>query len=461
MLRKSNTWLAALAGRRPWTGLALLLLALATAACTKGPSNIGVGLPSAQANTGAYLVDTITVRASTILRDSVVTSSSSYMLVGRATDAQLGAITATSAFQVGLGDTPRPDATFVYDSVVLVLNPTNYRYGDTTKTQALLEVHQLNTSISTTKPSLAFTPVDYNRAMVLNKGGVAPQRRARPNTTSLRLPLDDAKFGRPLLAASQAGQLTTQEQLDNYLKGLALVPAASDNATLLLLNATASTSALLLYYHDPLNASTALNTTFSIANRGLHFFQVQADRSSAAIRNLPTGSLKSTPASLTGEQTVIEGAIGLQTKLEFPYLTNLLEFGSNLTITSAQLSATVPVNTLSPYVPTPPPLQVSLSDAVNRPAGTYNTYVPYTSDLSSVTGVQQGSYTWSVDTYIQGVLGRSIPNNGMLLSPATNATATQARPAVSLPEWPSRVVLGSPRNTTNRMQLRLYLIQVR
>ena len=87
VLRNSKA-LASPGRRRAWLRLpcALLLgLALLAAGCQKDPSSIGVGLPSAQANTGAYLIDTLTIRASTVLRDSVVTSGSDYLLAGRYT----------------------------------------------------------------------------------------------------------------------------------------------------------------------------------------------------------------------------------------------------------------------------------------------------------------------------------------------------------------------------------------
>ncbi len=74
-------------------GLSLLLVA---AACSTTPANIGVGLPGVDPTTGAYLVDTLTLRTSTVLRDSVITSNSNYLLVGRYVDPQLGTITARS-----------------------------------------------------------------------------------------------------------------------------------------------------------------------------------------------------------------------------------------------------------------------------------------------------------------------------------------------------------------------------
>ncbi len=459
MRRRNKYRLAAVAGWRPL--LALLALALAATACTKGTSDIGVGLPSSQSNTGAYLIDTITVRASTVLRDSVVTSSSAFLHVGRTTDPLLGTLTAKSFVRLGLSAAFQPDATFLFDSVTLVLNPDNYRYGDTTKTQTLVQVHQLIDPISATTPSFSsskYTNLNYSAAL-LNKGSAAALvRRARPNITTLRLPLDPA-FGLKLMRAGQAGQLITQDQLDAFLPGLVLTGAPTDNAAIVRLSALATTSGLTVYYHDPLDASTVLSASFTLAAGARHFYQIEADRSTAGVVGLPRTPLQPVPASATGEQTFIEGAIGLQTKLEFPYLSNLLEYGANLTITSATVTALVPNNTLSTYVPQPPTLAINLSDGVNRPTGTYISSVPYLRAVSSTTGLDQGSYEWSVQTYIQGVLSRSIPNNGLLLTPAVVA-ATSTAP-VTAPELPNRVVLGSPHNLSNRLQLRLYLIQVK
>ena len=169
-------------------GALLLGLMLLAAGCTKDIGSIGVGLPNAQTNTGAYLLDTLTIRASTVLRDSVVTSGSPYLLVGRYTDPVLGTLTARSILRLGVaGGNFRPDPTYQYDSLTLVLKPDAYRYGDTTKTQALFEVHRLTDPLSETKPLFAaprFTPVNYDSLQVLNKGGAAPVRRARPNAAA-------------------------------------------------------------------------------------------------------------------------------------------------------------------------------------------------------------------------------------------------------------------------------------
>jgi len=434
----------------------LLVLALLAASCTKDVGNIGVGLPDAQTNTGAYLIDTVTIRASTVLRDSVVTSNSDNLLVGRYTDPQLGTLTAKSYFQVGLTGAFHPDPTFVYDSTTLVLHtatvtkPDSYIYGDTTKTQALFEVHRLKDPISITKPSFAspkLTSLEYDTTKLLNYGGVATRGRVRPTQTILRLPLDYS-FGSKLFLNGQMGLLNTQDLFDNFLKGLVLTPAPGDDATIVRLSASTGGAALMLYYHDPTNPTVALSSTFSLASVNRHFYQVKAGRSTAVIKNLPTTSLQSVSSSVTGMATVVEGALGLQTRLEFPYLTDLQQFGANLTVTNAQITALVPTATLSPFVPVPPNLTISFTDANNHPTGPYVPSVTYTSGVSSTTGIEQGSYNWSVGGYVQGVINRTVQNNGFLISSAA-------------PGLPNRVVLGGPRNTTNKLALRIYFITVK
>ena len=444
---------------RPWLRLPyalLLVLGLLAVGCKKDVSSIGVGLPNAQTNTGAYLIDTLTIRASTVLRDSVVTSGSPYLLVGRYTDPLLGTLTAKSFFRLGLMGAFQPDPTFVYDSLTLTLKPDNYRYGDTTKTQALFEVHRLIDQLSDIKPLFAaprFTPVNYDSTTLLNKGG-APVRRARPSADILRLPLSD-DFGRDLLAKAQAGQLATQDAFVAYLPGLVLTAAATDNAAIVRMSASAAGSAMILYYHDPTNPTAVLSTSFTPAAR--HFYQIKADRSTAGTPNLPKLSLQGISSTLTGEQTFVEGALGLQTRLEFPYLTDVQQFGQNITVTSATaLTALVPPGSITPFAPLPPNLTIYFTDASNHPINIYLNSgidatgkqvvgVPSLTGISAQTNIEQSVYSWPMAAYCQAVINRNIPNNGLLLSSVT-------------PTLPDRVVLGGPRNTQNKLKLRLYFI---
>ncbi|RYF12118.1 MAG: DUF4270 family protein [Deltaproteobacteria bacterium] len=431
--------------------LGLLVLALLAGACSKGPTEIGVGLPDVNANTGAYLVDTLTVKTSTVLRDSVVTSGSSYLLVGRATDPLFGKLTAKSFFRVGGSFTPVPD--YVADSAALLLSADTYRYGDTTQVQTLFNVYRMDTPLPLNQPlfsSSKLTPLAgyYNPAnpdKLLNAG--SPRRaRVRPTAFTLRIPLKYS-FAQELMTAGKAGLLNTSDQLQAYLAGIALSSADNDDAALVRLSATGTDRGLLLYYHSPSDPSTPLSTVFSIETGGAHCFQVSAtDRNGTPTQPLAgLPSLGGVDASATGFNTYIEGALGYQTRLEIPYLNDLKRLGQNIIITSAQITAEVPTNTLSQYIPTPPSLVIRTSNVRNQPIATYLSSVDYKTSLSPVTALEQGSYTWAVTTYVQAALAGSVTNNGFLLSTTT-------------PELPTRLVLGSARNQLNQLRLRVYVI---
>jgi hypothetical protein len=423
--------------------LALLLLAsillLGAAGCSTMPGNIGIGLPSVDTTTGAFLVDTLTLRASTVLRDSVITSNSQYLLAGRYTDPQLGTIKASSYTTLGLGAAFLPASTQIADSVVLVLPTDAYRYGDTTKTQTLLEIHELSGFIPLTKfgfasPSLTSIAGNVNPTLLNNP----VVRRARGNLGSLRLRLN-MSFGQRLMNDAKSGRFTTQDQLDARYPGLALLPGTSDDAALLRFNASAAS--LILYYHDPADVTTALNYSFTL-NR--HFYQAEAMRSG------PLAALTTTnrqlDAAKTGQQTYIEGLLGLQTKIEIPYLFDLRNYGQNLVITNAQMIVEAPANTLlNRNLPPPASLSVSTTDVNNRVGTTFVTSALYSPTITTVDNRTQGGYSWSMLNYVQNVLNNSIVNGGILLNTAT-------------PTQPDRVILGGPRNTTNKIKLRLYLI---
>jgi hypothetical protein len=438
-------------------------LLLTLGACTT-PGDIGVGLPDANANTGAYLIDTLTIKASTVLRDSVVTSASTNLVVGQYNDPELGKITAKGYFS--LTGAFQPNQTQVFDSAVLVLKPTAYRYGDTTKTQTLVEVHELTAPISNTKYSFAspkLTPPPYDAASpVLNQSRqdttklVAPVLRARPNLTTLRLRLSN-KWGRGLFKAAKDGRIATQDLLDARYFGLALVPGATDNASLIAFGLTTTGAAVTLYYHDPVTPGTAVSQDFALSGR--HFYQVTADRTSAAVPALAalstnSPSLGAVSASQTAQRTYIQGALGLVTKLEFPYLENVRYFGDNLIVTNATITAPIATGTATGFLPpflangaAAPPLVVYYARQNNQLQASYvdGAGVSYANATNYGTGLEQRAYSWSVQHYCQGVINRTITNNGLILAPYT-------------PEIPTRVVLGGPRNTADKVQLRLYFV---
>ncbi len=427
--------------------LLALLLATAFTACDPA-GNITVALPPTSAGSSGYYVDTLTVRMATVWHDSVVTSTSGNLLVGRYRDPRLGTITARSYFQVGIGAAYVPSSDEVFDSLVLVLKPDGYRYGDTTHLQTV-EVHRLRDPLETAKTYYAFNQLGYDAA-VLNQGASARPFRAQSSLRTLRLRLADA-LGQELLTTGQAGRLTTGAEVNDRLAGLVLTPAATDDAALLRSQISSDGSAaLILYTHSPSDPGTALVENFTLANGTKHFYQVTADRTGTLLAPL-TASLQALDVAQTAQEAYIDGALGLQTKLEIPYLATLRTFGSRLTIVQAYVALEVVPGTDTRYLPPPSALTAYLSGRGNQQGLAVGSStsgalsIPFQSGTSTLTGLETGFYTLPVTDYCQAVVSRTLDNNGLLL-------------VSGAPGSPERVALGGPRRAENRLKLALYFL---
>jgi hypothetical protein len=432
----------------PWLRLLVgLVLAVAATGCDPA-GNITVDVPQVAQSGSGYYVDTLTVRLATVWHDSVDTSTGDDLLVGRYHDPRLGTIMARSYFRVGLVAAYEPGSAEVYDSLVLELKPDTYRYGDTTRQQTV-EVHRLRDPLEDTKTYYAFNQLGYDAA-ALNQGTGARAIYARPSLSTLRLRLADA-LGRELLTVGQAGRLTTQAEVNYLLAGLVLTPGASDDAALLRTQASTEGGALHLYTHDPADPLTAIVQDFTLAAGAKHFYQVTADRTGTLLTPLTT-PLQGIDVAQTAQEAYIDGVLGLQTKVEIPYLTDLRTFGSTLTVVQAYITTEVVPGSSTRYLAPPSNLAVYLSGRGNQQLlalGSSTTgaavSVPFQSGTSALTGLETGSYSLSVTEYCQAVVNRTLDNNGLLLASAT-------------PTSPERVVLGGPKRAENRLKLSLYFM---
>jgi hypothetical protein len=413
--------------------------------CTE-PEELGDELPSPKTELTATFTDTITVQASTVLTDSVPSATTGYLLLGRYHDAQLGTIMARGYLQVGLTEAFTPDPALRYDSLVLVLSADSYRYGDTTRTQQL-EVHRLTQAFQAGKTYFANDELPYETATVARRSF-----RARGKLGKLRVPLS-AALGQELWRAGQSGQLTTVDQVQARLPGLVLTPGATDDAALVRWRAAADTTMLYLYYHNPAAPSEALAFPISVGGDFTHFFQLSADRAGTGLAAL-TSSRHGVSSAATQEQVFIQAGLGLKTKLEFPYLSQLKELGGTIVINSAQLTIETVSKAENRFWPPPATLYARLTDRANHNGAFFLdsndalVSMAYQRALSSRTGLEQGSYSLGLTTYVQSVLRGTLPNQGILLGPETAATT-------------ERTVLGSAKNTAHPLRLRVYFTQVK
>ncbi|GGE95336.1 DUF4270 family protein [Hymenobacter cavernae] len=429
----------------------LLLAALATA-CSD-PGSIGNDLPVSTDKVGLTYVDTFTVRTATVLLDSIPSSTSTNLLVGRYVDPRLGTVEARAFTQVGLGSAFVPSATSSFDSLVITLRADAYRYGDTTRTQHLL-VQRLEENF-VDKTYYTSDALRYNDTPLGQIGTSRAKEytfRARPGARTFRIRLND-DLGKELFQLGQTQQLNSEDDLQRRFKGLVLSPGASDNAALLRLLATDNASALNLYYHEAAAPADALVRSFTLTVGNRHFYRLRADRRASLLAPL-TKSYQALSSTNTAAETYIQAGLGLYTRVDIPYLTDLRELGGTFAIISAELTMESVQGTESPYLAPPARITVGLTDAANRRGSTLSTADPtvpvtgtYQRLISTRTGLEQGRYTFQLTTYAQALLNRTFTNNGLLLSPTTTDDV-------------ARVVLGASRNSTNPLQFRVYYARV-
>lgn len=437
---------------RPRTGAGLLGLLLAIgllAGCKKG-DGISDSLPApAAVNRVAFFTDTVTVRTSTVLIDSIISSNNSGLAVGRYVDPQFGTVTGRGYASLALDAPLVVDQTQIYDSLALDITSDAYRYGDSTKVQRV-EVHQLPNALRTDgKFYYTKDDVPYGAAVLGQR-----QFRSGNKAKMLHIRMSDV-LGQTLWNAGQTNQLTEQPQLERYLHGLALTPGANDNGAIMRFGAAA---VLRLYHHSANDPATVLTYTFTGGGAATpHFYHLETNRAGTALAGL-TAFRQALSSTATGNRSFAQGTLGIYTKLEFPYLRSLNQFGSSLVLNSATLQLAVPGAAQNNATARLPTFGTILTNSANQLRAPYNTaadgtLVPVlpTVITSPQTNLPQATYTINLFNYIQAVLAGTIENNGLLLNP----DVVQGRELTF-----EGAALGNQASTTAPLQFKIYYTRI-
>jgi hypothetical protein len=280
-------------------------------------------------------VDSLSLKVSTVMLDSMITNSPSRLLVGSNTDNKLGKLTAKSYFQL------TPDQAYSIDKdkttfkrVNLRLTYDSYSYYDTLIANAL-SVHSVTEEIVLDDGYLYNNHSFSYDAEALGSTIFYPTPN-RSDTLDIALSND---FGQEIfeLIRTQSDVLSTNEKFFRYLPGLTIVPSGGQDGPII----GFSSAQLYVYYLDNTNVpSTEEYVTFSIGSN-LSFNQVTADRSSTLLSNLLRKDV-GVKSSETDNISYLQSGTGLALRVEIPYVKELLLQNSNIIMSYAQLEM-VPV----------------------------------------------------------------------------------------------------------------------
>lgn len=342
--------------------LSLLTFILCLASCAEDSSSYPVGEDFIDHNISLKSIDTLSINASTFLLDSLITSTSSRILIGYLKDNKLGEITSKSFMSISANSyTLNSDATF--DSIALVLYNDHYYHGDSTIVQTY-HVHKVTKLIEADDDNYL-----YNTSSFPYDEKVLGSLTFTPNpikNDSLYIPLDN-EFGKLIFDKIQDDDINNKNDLDDYIKGLVVVPS-TQNSSQLLGFTTNSFSGMRLYYtlknsDDSENINYQID--FSISTPNMQFNQIVSDRSATDF-NLLLDNETNIPSDETDNFIAIQGGTGLSGRIEIPYLKNLLKLSENGIPLNGHIKMYPVKGSVTETNPLPDSLAVFMVDHKNR-----------------------------------------------------------------------------------------------
>jgi hypothetical protein len=417
--------------------VAILMLASICFSCNDQTSNLGADF--AQNSTfDIGVTDTLTLNASTVLFDSLKTSSPDKLLLGRHTDEKLGSVAATPVFQLSPKSVSQLDKNYTsFEALRLNFKTSGYYYYDTTAVHSV-NVHRVNKEIQ------FFNGGKYNTSSFSIDpapiGALSFPARPLHTKDSIEIQLSDV-LGNEIFALLQKGddQVLKSDQFLKYLNGLAIVPDKNQNSCILGINPAVE---LRVYYYDKsVLPSKERFVTFSTAS-GIYFNSIVADRTNTQLKELKT--LKN-PLSTknTSNMSFMQSGTGLGIRIEIPHLRDLLITDGSFSASSAVLEM-VPIKG---YRTKTTPIPLSLTGYIVDSQNSVLTNSTYTAVLVDDNENLERSIRYSVDitSFINQQLITDATNQNALLFIIndTNFRNTIARLAVgdSRSEYPMKLSL--------------------
>ncbi len=316
----------------------LIVVMLMVASCSSDNLNTSdflAGEEFTDSNLRVVLVDTLTVETSTMKFDSIVTSESTRILVGKYTDPVFGTVK-TSSYMGMLPSSFSIDSEAEYDSINLYLKLDSYYYNDTLRTNTI-KVKRLT---KTLKPKEDDYIYNTDSAEYLEDDLAIYTYTPRPtagDTLEIRL-MDD--LGLDLFSKFQEKDITTSDQFKDYFRGIALLPGDDDNGSVIGFSKTSGASFIRIYYstaEEDERVQEYLDINLDVTSDPVPFFnQILAENPIAPLQTLTNKEINLSSADVDN-LSFIQSGIGITTRIQIPYLKTLYDIKGQGTLLDAVL----------------------------------------------------------------------------------------------------------------------------
>lgn len=364
--------------------LSVLLILYLLVSCSSSIEDFVVGDNFIKDHTGVVLIDTMTIQSSTVKFDSISSNSPGCFLVGCNYNYFSGYQNANT-FMTMKFDGTIDNTKFVFDSLNLVLNYNTYYSGDTTTTQTL-SVYQLNEVMELNKIDNSLYTTSNFKHNPSPLGSISLKPRPK-STKEISIRLSD-KFGNRLaqMIKDKKDTITNQEIFLKYffnglviksetnvkgaIFGIRKTDASSTSSTSTSTSNAKTKPEFRLYYHLSPNPddTKGLYYKFSFVTDGIFFNQILSNSSNSLIDGIST-TKNERSSKLTDNSTLSQSGTQIFTKINIPYIDNLLTIGKNSALVGANLRLYPIKGTYSNTNSLPDTLYVYSSDHRNKLVG--------------------------------------------------------------------------------------------
>jgi hypothetical protein len=322
--------------------------------------SLSIGGDFINARSTISVVDSFSVGLSTVKIDSLTTSGNSVLWAGKYVDKELGTISSTGYYEVGIPENANVLENDYFDSLLLVMNYNKVYYGDTSLLQSL-QIYQLTEQVKGDEngnfwnhTSIAYDPTPIGKVSF----------KPYPSSKSkVKIRLTD-QIGRDFLSLMQKKDesITTFEKFREYFKGLAI--GSGNPSSVILAFQCDSSMNLELHTHRKGIEKEAFIIKFPVGSTSTYFSNFVADRTGTPISQIIKQLIK-VPSSQSSNKTYVESGIGLLTRVDFPTMQHLMETDRKFVLLKAELIL-VPEPGTYKQVPLPSQLVLYHTDKSNR-----------------------------------------------------------------------------------------------
>jgi hypothetical protein len=273
--------------------------------------------------TRVQTIDTFRVDLSTVLIDSLITSSTKTALIGSYSDNVFGSVRCESYFDFAYQEFPDIEEKAIFDSAALILLYSSYSYGDTTSLLTL-NIHKLSEKIvpfATTSYLYNNSKFDYEQE-TLSSSTFYPTPNS-PSDTSVVFPLNSLGEEMFTLIKNNDQSMSSEEWFTDYLKGFVITSESPENRSVLAFTADKDHLKLKIYYHIDKEEPDKKEITITMGQESHQFNNVAYD-----LTGTPVDGIKNTKnemmSYMSGNMSFMQGLTGLIAKVRFPTVQDLL-----------------------------------------------------------------------------------------------------------------------------------------